>query len=74
MSKKKKALKVAAIATGVAVECGIIFLAYLGGGTLAHEMHSECCSPNPDYKHALHATSQYAIYGWDRLFNLGICP
>lgn len=75
MPKKKvnKAIKIGAIVVGVTVECGIIFLAYLGGGELAHEIHSEYCGPNPDYKHAFNVTSQYALYGWDRLLHLGIC-
>ena len=74
MPKKNKILKAAAIATGITVECGIIFFAYLGGGDLLHEMHSEYCTPKPDYKCALNAVSQNAIYGWDRVLHLGICP
>lgn len=70
--KVKKALKVTAVVAGVTVECGLIFLAYLGGGHLAQDMYHEYVS-NPDYMHCLKASMNDALYGWDRLFNLGIC-
>lgn len=70
--KVKKALKVTAIVAGVTVECGLIFLAYLGGGHLAHDMYHESVM-NPDYARCLKVSMNDALYGWDRLFNLGIC-
>lgn len=77
MSKNKekivKALKIGAIVTGVVAECGLIFLAYLGGGQVAQEMYHEKCSPHPDYSHSMNIAMQNALYGWDRLLNLGIC-
>ena len=71
-AKLKKALKVAAIATGVTVEFGLIFFAYLGGGHLAQDMYHESVM-NPAYKRCLKHYINDALYGWDRLFNLGIC-
>lgn len=66
--KLKKAVKIGAIATGVTLECGLIFLAYLGGGQLAQDMYHD-----PDAKRCLNVALQNALYGWDRLLNLGIC-
>ena len=67
-AKVKKALKITAVATGVTVECGLIFLAYLGGGQLLHDMWHDS-----DYKYCLKWAMNDALYGWDRWLNLGIC-
>lgn len=74
--KAIKAVKIGLITLGVAAECGIIFLAYLGGGQLAQDYHHDVrCDPTGKrrFKDCVHVANQNAMYGWDRLFNLGWC-